>query len=63
MSITPVGAAGSTPSHAALAATAKPESAERPGAPDHESDSDNGGRASAAVKAAALAPGTVNLKA
>jgi hypothetical protein len=61
MSITPVGAAGSTPSHAALAATAKPESAERAGAPDH--DSDDGGGASAAVKPAALAPGTVNLKA
>jgi hypothetical protein len=74
MSISPVGATGSTPSQAAalaaaaLQASTKPEAAETPGAPDHDHDADNrvGAAApgpAAAAKPAALSPGTVNLKA
>ena len=61
MSITPIGGAGAALNHISPPAAA-PDTAERAGAPDTDSDTDNGG-AAAAVKPAALSPGTVNLRA
>jgi hypothetical protein len=66
MSITPVGgAAAPAQSHAAPASTAKPEATEIPGAPDHDSDADNGSAHALAQAAtpAKITPGQINLKA
>jgi hypothetical protein len=55
MSIAPIGATGA---HIPPAAVQKPESAELPGAVEHDGDSDDG----AATSAPAAAPGRVDVK-
>ncbi len=65
MSITPVGGAAPAQSHAVPTPPAKPETAEVPGAPDHDGDSDNGAAhaLTQAASPAKITPGQINLKA
>lgn len=64
MSIGAVGGVSPAPSHVVLANMSRPESGEVPGAPDHDSDSDDAGTpASATTVSSAAFAGHVNVKA
>jgi len=63
VSIEPVGGAGASHTNAALAAAAKVERREAPGAAEHDADGDDAGKNSKVSRAADLRTGRVNVKA
>ena len=63
MSISPVGGPSPVASSIGASSAAKPESKDVPGAPDHDSDSDQGTQAAAVNAGRAAIVGQVNVKA